>query len=157
MTLEQFKALGRIAEAAVAAERETGCPAEISAAQCVLESSWLRVAPGNNCFGIKSSSSDCQYCLTTEYINGEWERKKLGFAVYPSLAACFAEHARLLQRGVYAQAWKQYQASHDLDAYIRGIAKRYATDPAYASKIIQLAHGQHVSAAIVEARQAQQV
>jgi flagellum-specific peptidoglycan hydrolase FlgJ len=38
-------------------------------------------------------------------------------------------------------------------AYIRGIAEHYATDRDYAAKILQLAHGPHVAAAIVEARQ----
>ena len=52
MTPEQFAALRKIAEAAVAAERETGCPAEISTAQCIVESAWLQVAPGNNAFGL---------------------------------------------------------------------------------------------------------
>ena len=45
-----------------------------------------------------------------------------------------------------------YQAHHDLDAYIRGIAEHYATDLEYAAKIIQLAHGPNVAAAIVAAR-----
>jgi flagellum-specific peptidoglycan hydrolase FlgJ len=103
VTPEQFSALRRIAQAAVAAERETGCPAEISAAQCIVESAWLKVAPGNNAFGIKSrASADCQYCLTKEYVNGEWQKQKLAFAVYPDLAACFVAHAHLIQRGPYA-------------------------------------------------------
>ncbi len=155
MTPEQFAALRRIAQAAVAAERETGCPAEISAAQCIVESAWLRVAPGNNCFGIKAKpEANCQYCLTKEYVNGEWQSQKLAFAVYPDLTACFAAHGRLLQCGSYAAAWQKYQANHDLDAYIRAIAEHYATDPGYAPKIIQLAHGPHVYAAVIEARQA---
>jgi len=139
MTPEQFAALGRIAEAAVAAERETGCPAEISAAQCIVESAWLQVAPGNNAFGIKSRADDtCQYCLTKEYTNGEWKSQKLAFATYPSLAACFAAHARLLQCGPYAPAWQRFQANHDLDAYIRGVAEHYATDPGYAVNPAQI-------------------
>ena len=153
MTPEQSVALRRIAEAAVVAERETGVPAEISTAQCILESAWLRVAPGNNCFGLKARASDnCQYCLTNEYLNGEWKTQRLAFAVYPDLAACFAAHARLLQRGPYAPAWRRYQANHDLEAYIRGVAEHYATDPGYAPKIVQLAHGPHVYAAVMEAR-----
>ena len=154
MTAEQSAALRRIAEAAVAAERKTGVPAEISAAQCILESAWLQVAPGNNCFGIKAKADEhCQYCLTKEYLNGEWTGQKLAFATYPSLAACFAAHAMLLQSGVYAPAWRRYEANHDLDAYIRGIAEHYATDPGYAGKIYQLAYGPHVSAAVVHERQ----
>jgi flagellum-specific peptidoglycan hydrolase FlgJ len=154
MTPEQSVALRRIAEAAVAAERETGCPAEISAAQCILESAWLQVAPGNNCFGIKArASGDCQYRLTKEYVNGEWKSQKLAFATYPTLAACFSAHARLLQSGPYAPAWRRYQADHDLDAYIRGIAEHYATDPGYEQKVPQLAHGPHLTAMVAEARQ----
>ncbi len=155
MTPEQFAALHRIAQAAVAAERETGCPAEISAAQCIVESAWLKVAPGNNCFGIKAGAADdCQYCLTKEYVNGDWQKQKLAFAVYPDLAACFAAHGRLLQRGPYASAWRKYQANHDLDAYLRRVAEHYATDPGYAAKIATIGHGPHVYAAIIEARQA---
>lgn len=155
MTPDQFGALRRIAEAAVAAERETGCPAEISAAQCIVESAWLQVAPGNNCFGIKGKTgADCQYCLTEEYLNGEWKSQKLAFATYPTLAACFGAHAHLLQIGPYAPAWQRYQANHDLDAYIRAVAEHYATGPSYAAKVLQLAHGPHVYAAVVEARQA---
>ncbi len=151
MTPGQSAALRRIAEAAVAAEKGTGVPAKISAAQCIPESAWLQVAPGFNCVGIKAKPDDhCQYCLTKEYLNGEWVNQKLAFATYPTLAACFAAHARLLQCGP-ASAWERYQANHDLDAFIRGIAGHYATDPGYAGKILQLAGGPHVSAAIVGA------
>ena len=154
MTPALLDALDRIAAAAVAAERETGCPAEISAAQCIVESAWLHVAPGNNCFGIKSRpDANCQYCLTKEYLNGEWKTQKLAFATYPSLASCFAAHARLLQGGPYARAWQRYKTNHDLDSYIQGIAERYATDPGCASKILQLARGPHVCAAVAVARQ----
>lgn len=38
---------------AVAAERATGVPALLSAAQCALESGWLAAAPTNNAFGVK--------------------------------------------------------------------------------------------------------
>ena len=153
MTPDQLAALSRIADAAAVAERTTGCPAEISAAQCIVESAWLTRAPGNNCFGIKATDSNCTYCLTKEYINGTWTSPTLAFEAYPTLAACFAAHARLLQRGVYALAWLKYQADHDLDGYIRGIAAHYATAPDYAAQIIQLAHGPHVTAAIMESRQ----
>ena len=162
LTPEQLSALQTIASAAVAAERATGCPAELSTAQCIVESSWLTVCPGNNCFGIKATDSICTYCLTKEYLNGKWESPTLAFEAYPALSDCFAAHARLLQGGVYAAAWAAYQSTPldleserravDLDAYITGISKHYATDPTYASKIITLAHGPHVTAAIQAAR-----
>ncbi len=160
-TPEQLSALQTMAAAAVAAERATGCPAELSTAQCIVESSWLTVCPGNNCFGIKATDSNCTYCLTKEYLNGEWSSPTLAFEAYPALSDCFAAHARLLQGGVYAAAWEAYQQAlatdkiggvDPLDTYITGISKHYATDPDYASKIITLAHGPHVGAAIAAAR-----
>lgn len=51
MTADQLVVLHCVGEAAVAGERETGCPAEISAAQCIVESAWLMIAPENHCFG----------------------------------------------------------------------------------------------------------
>jgi flagellum-specific peptidoglycan hydrolase FlgJ len=163
LTPAQLSALQTMATAAVAAERATGCPAELSTAQCIIESDWLTVCPGNNCFGIKATDTNCTYCLTKEYLNGKWSSPTLAFEAYPALSDCFAAHARLLQGGVYAAAWKAYRADMPgvssavadaavLDAYITGISKHYATDPDYASKIITLAHGPHVGAAIAAAR-----
>jgi flagellar protein FlgJ len=61
--------LPQIARAAVDAEKVTGCPAEVVAAQCILESGWLKFAPGNNCFGIKAYSG----CHGTQLLNTtEW-------------------------------------------------------------------------------------
>ena len=61
----------QIADAAVAAEAATGCPAELMAAQCILESGWLSFAPQNNCFGIKTYSGEFgrQLLRTTEWFN----------------------------------------------------------------------------------------
>lgn len=61
--------LEQIARAAVDAEKATGCPAELTTAQCILESGWLKHAPGNNCFGIKAYSGcqDTQLLRTTEW------------------------------------------------------------------------------------------
>ena len=51
---QRTKNLQAIAAAAVAAEAASGIPAELSTAQCILESGWLEKAPGNNPFGIKA-------------------------------------------------------------------------------------------------------
>ena len=152
MTPDQAQSLLTIADAAVAAERATGCPAELSAAQCIIESAWLTRSPGNNCFGIKATDDNCTYCLTKEFIDGTWTSPTLAFEAYPTLADCFSAHARLLQGGVYAAVWSRYKADHDLDSYIQGIAVHYATAPDYAAQIIQLAHGPHVTADVVAAR-----
>lgn len=64
-----------IAEAAVATERATGCPAEVLFGQCALESGWLQHAPGNNCFGIKAASGAApdakQLLATIEWLTPE--------------------------------------------------------------------------------------
>ena len=154
LTTEQLSALEQIATAAVAAERETGTPAELSAAQAIFESSWGTRAPGNNMFGIKNTDRypGCQYCITREFLNGTWQQMPLAFEVYPTLAACFSDHARLIQGGPYKVAWKRYQADHSLDGLIAGIGPIYASDPLYSVQIKVLAHGPHVAAAIVAAR-----
>jgi flagellum-specific peptidoglycan hydrolase FlgJ len=157
MTPQQQQAnLLLIAEASVASERATGCPAELSAAQCIFESGWLAKCPGNNCFGIKvdARGSGVQYVLTSEFINGEWEHMPLAFETYNSLADCFSDHARLIEQGVYAAAWAAYQQTRDLDAYIAGVAAHYATDPTYRVKITAEAHSIAVEAAVRNARAA---
>ena len=150
----QLLALNQIAAAAVACDNETGVPAEISAAQCILESAWLtRMAAPCNCFGIKATDSNQAYCITHEYLDGSWQTCKVAFEAYPDLAACFAAHARLiLACKPYRAAWEQYLTDHDLDGLIRGIAPVYATDPNYTQELLTLAHGPHVTAALEAAR-----
>ena len=171
LTPVQLSALDTMAAAAVAAERATGCPAELSAAQCIVESAWLTRYPDHNVFGIKATDSNASYCFTQEFEDGTWRNPECGFQNYPDMAACFAAHARLLQGGVYAAAWRLFDGNeaareaisgdaaqdakdraYDFNAYITAISKHYATDPDYALKIITLAHGSHVAAAIAAAR-----
>ena len=152
LTPEQQAALKQIATAAVAAERETGCPAELSTAQAILESSWLMRCPGLNCFGIKATDSHATYQITREFLNGQWQTMRAAFEAYDSLADCFTAHARLIQGGPYLPAWRRYQADHSLDGLIEGIARIYASDPLYGQQIKVLAHGPNVAAAIVTAR-----
>jgi flagellum-specific peptidoglycan hydrolase FlgJ len=163
LTIEQKKNLKLMAEAAVASEKATGCRAEVSVAQCILESGWLKVAPGNNCFGIKDTDRypGAQYLFTKEYANGEWQTLKLAFEAYPTLADCFTDHARLITGGFippkkncYGAAFEAYKLDGDLDKFIRGIAKYYATAPTYADQIIQLAHAEYVVDAVAAAREA---
>ncbi len=155
MTSDQMTELQRIAEAAVLCEQNTDFPAEVSAAQCILESAWLTRAPGNNCFGIKATDENERYCLTKEYLDGSWQTCKAAFETYPTLAACFIAHAKLLTTGSrYAAAWASYLVTWDLGGFIRAIAPIYATDPNYASEILTLVRGPHVTAAIRAAREA---
>ena len=182
MTPAQLLALDQIALAAVQSERATGCPAELSAAQAGIESAWLTKMSGkNNCFGIKSNPGIPGRELVTTH---EWfttaelahftsmgdgrTAKPTGrasatrqqyqvqdwFAAFDTLAAGFAYHGALLQRGVYEPAWEAYQQNHDLDAYVREVAKHYATDPHYAMQVLSIARQASVAAAVMKFRNA---
>lgn len=144
LTVAQSAALEKIGEASVACERLTGIPAELTAAQCILESGWLAHAPQNNCFGIKHSSGPDNYQLTREYLNGNWLQCEQDFQAYDSLAACFAAHARLLKQGPYQPAWEEYQKTHDLPEFISGISAHYATDLWYAPHVAELSRDSRV-------------
>jgi flagellar protein FlgJ len=142
------------APAAIASEQATGIPATLTLAQAIFESAWGSRAPNNNCFGIKADAhgSGVQYVLTHEYLNGQWEEMPLAFEKYDNLADCFSDHARLIQQGVYASAWGQYQQDHDLDAFIKGVAAHYATDPNYYTEIDAEAHSGTVQNALQSVR-----
>ena len=153
--MSQVEALAAITTAAVASEKATGVPAELTAAQCIFESGWLKVAPGNNCFGIKDTDRlpGSQYFLTKEYINGQWHQQRLAFEVYPSLAACFEDHGGLLASGKpYREAFKVYQSDKDLKKLCYAVASRYATAPTYGDMIWQMATSTNLTAALAAAR-----
>lgn len=154
LTPQQQLAVKTIAAAAILCEKTTGCPAELSTAQCIFESAYLTRAPGNNCFGIKvdQHGSGTQYILTHEYINGQWVNEPLAFEQYDTLADCFNDHARLIQTGVYSQAWINYSANHNLDMYVAGVATHYATDPNYYKLIDAEVHSSTVQQALAIAR-----
>jgi flagellum-specific peptidoglycan hydrolase FlgJ len=131
------EASGEIARAAVAAERETGFPAEVIAAQAALESGWLTSAPGNNAFGWKAIAGHERQLLKTrewldqtgvaEYVSADDGRaivRATGrakgnrheyevmdfFAKFDSLARAFSVHvARLMTVTRYRAVWDAYR------------------------------------------------
>jgi flagellum-specific peptidoglycan hydrolase FlgJ len=66
---ERTQNLQKIAVAAVSTEAASGIPAELTSAQCILESGWLEFSPGNNPFGIKvyDGAPSRQLLDTTEW------------------------------------------------------------------------------------------
>jgi flagellum-specific peptidoglycan hydrolase FlgJ len=166
--LTKEEALPIIATAAVASEKHTGLPAEITAAQCALESGWLRFSPKNNCFGIKHAArhTEKQLLQTREFfdtaehayawvsrlagreiisetgriVNGRREFKvRDWFAAYPALADCFADHARLITSGKpYRTAWGSFIAHHSWERLLRDIAPIYATAPTYEAIVLSV-------------------
>lgn len=154
--MTKLEALPIIAPAAVRSERATGFPAIVTTAQCGLETGWLKRAPKNNCFGIKAAArhTATQTLLTTEFDGGKPIKIPQEFAAYDSLEDCFRDHGKLLTtRPIYAIAWEQYKKDGDIERLVYGIASRYATDPAYASKVLRIMRDPDVSAAIQAARE----
>lgn len=131
---------------AQAASRRSGVPAELILAQAALETGWGRHrittadgADSHNLFGIKAghgwhgASTEAR---THEYINGQPTPATERFRVYRSYQDAFADHARLLgdnprYAGVVTARTPE-QAAHALQQ------SGYATDPAYADKLVAL-------------------
>lgn len=126
-----------IAQAQVC-EKQTGLWTSLTVAQWGLESGFGAHCPGNNPFGIKYSpatSPSSQLLWTTEIIYGKPQRVQAKFAAYPTLAAAFADHARLLTHGSYLPAWIAYKNDSTPDRFIAAFAPIYATDPLYQTKM----------------------
>lgn len=182
LTPRERAALTEIAAAAVESERSSGVPAELTAAQCILESGWLAHSPLNNCFGIKEYPGcfGTQLLPTEEWFTetqanqflalGNGRAAKLHepletngdkrlydvldlFATFPSLSACFAYHDLLLTSlPVYSPAWAAWKIFHDLPRLIDDIGPIYATSPDYASTIKSLAFSPALAEALRLAR-----
>jgi len=172
--------LSAIVTAALEAEARTGLPAELSIAQCGLETGWLKYAPGNNAFGVKwSGKGPRQKLVTTEWFtDAELARFRLGrpaddviratgrakgakreyvvrdwFASYDTLADSFTEHARLISDGApYRKAWARFQAGGALEQLIRDIAPVYATAPNYADVVLQIIRQRNIQTALATHR-----
>lgn len=129
---------------AESASRATGVPAELILAQAALETGWGRyritTADGgdsHNLFGIKAGAGwrgETSEVTTHEYVNGRRTRVSETFRVYDSAEAAFTDYAQLIRDNPrYAAvlgAGNPEQAARALQA------GGYATDPAYADKLI---------------------
>lgn len=107
---------------------------ELVAAQWALESGWGKHAPGHNYFGLKGEG---QARPTQEVINGKTVTVSDGFLTFPSLGASVAY---LVDR--WYKDWKNYKGVNraaSREAAAEELVKQgYATDPAYAQKLIKL-------------------
>jgi len=136
--------LDRLSAPAQAASRKTGVPAELILAQAALETGWGRheiaTADGgnsHNLFGIKAGSQwqgPTTEIVTHEVLNGQRTRIRDSFRVYGSFEEAFTDYARLIgDNPRYAKvtsAPSAAQAARELQS------GGYATDPAYADKLI---------------------
>lgn len=132
----------RLTTAAVESQRKSGVPASITIAQAALESGWGESAlakTGNNLFGIKADSLWRGQTLTMntkEFIKGQWVVVPALWRKYHSWQASIDDHAAFFKRN---PRYKACFACTGAEAFARAMAQAgYATDPAYADKVIGL-------------------
>lgn len=136
--------LARLQEPALAASRASGVPAELILAQAALETGWGRyritTASGgdsHNLFGIKAGSrwqGATTAVTTSEYVDGQEQKRVERFRVYGSYTESFADYARLIGNNPrYASVVAAPNAAQAAHALQRA---GYATDPAYADKLV---------------------
>jgi flagellum-specific peptidoglycan hydrolase FlgJ len=139
---EQF--IGSIAEAAVVSHEQTGVPASVTIAQAILETYWgsSRLArEANNYFGVKAQTrvgtAGVVWFDVWEVIGGRNVMQSEPFRAYNSIAESFVDHGRFfVENGRYTGAMA---ARDDARQFAREVNRAgYATDPAYASKLIGL-------------------
>jgi hypothetical protein len=123
-------------------------PASVTLAQAVLESGWgkFHLGPANNYFGIKAFARGRRVDVgpiasgfvirqTHEVVGGRDVVVSARFRAYRSLGDSMRDHGNFLRANSrYAPA---FAFSRDPNGFARAIAKAgYATDPAYADKLI---------------------
>jgi peptidoglycan hydrolase FlgJ len=152
--------VSRIWSQAVEAARAIGVRPQFMVGQAALESGWgqheIRKADGtrsHNLFGVKAGRDWTGAVVektTTEYVNGVAQKTTAKFRVYSSYAESFQDYAKLLQgNSRYSNVLNQAQ---DAAGFARGLQKAgYATDPAYANKLIRVINGPSLKQAMNDA------
>jgi mannosyl-glycoprotein endo-beta-N-acetylglucosaminidase len=133
-----------VGAAARSSMKSTGVPASVTVAQAILESDWGRsrlTRQGNNLFGIKALSGagpDGVVTLATwEHLSSGDVLVQAPFKAYFTLEQSIDDHGKFFTSNKrYADA---LAVARDPRAFARAIQDDgYATDPAYASKLIGL-------------------
>ena len=121
-----------------------GIPASITLAQAALESRWGEsglTLRSNNFFGIKADSTwkgALDNATTKEFVMGQYITIKSNFRVYNNALESFNDHAKFLKK------FNRYKSLFELPitdykSWANGLkAAGYATDPLYASKLINM-------------------
>lgn len=138
-------------------------------AQAALETGWgraltpaaggksLPVASDNNghgYFGIKADNAwqgDTRTRSTLEYVDGIPQRQHARFRAYPSAAEAFADYTHFIQHSArYAEAVKH---AAEPAQYAQSLQRGgYATDPAYAEKLMRVYNSTTLRDLMAEAR-----
>ncbi len=138
--------VSRMSTAAKVASEQSGVHAKLILSQAALESGWgkreiLREdgSTSHNLFGIKAGpgwKGDVVHVTTTEFINGKPQKVKEPFRAYRSYEEAFTDYAKLVGN---SKRYAQVREAPTAEAAARSIQKAgYATDPAYADKLISI-------------------
>ncbi|KFC61964.1 glycoside hydrolase family 73 protein [Massilia sp. LC238] len=127
-------------------QRATGIPASVTIAQAALESGWGERVRGNNLFGIKADKAWKGKTVdvpTHEVIKGQRVFVVDKFRAYDGWAECVMDRARFLKANPrYAKCFRETTG----EGWARAMAAAgYATDPAYADKLIAVMKGRKMS------------
>ena len=134
--------IAMIASGAQESQRVTGVPASVTIGQAILETYWgtsFLAREANNYFGIKAHArpgpAGVVWIDAWEVENGNNVTRQEPFRKYNTVAESLVEHGRFfIENRRYAHA---LQAANDPKEFARRINEAgYATDPAYAAKLI---------------------
>lgn len=138
MNREEF--LQSATAAAKKVSAESGLPAGVTVAQAALESRWGAselAERAKNYFGIKAHGQHAWMEFPTrEVLHGTAQTVSAKFAWYASMEQCFECRDRLIATGaLYADT---RAVARDPRKFIAALAKHWATDPAYAQKLLKV-------------------
>lgn len=120
-------------------------------AQAILESARGTselASKANNLFGIKGNYNGQSYTVKTkEYLNGKWTTVNAAFKKYPSYRESIIDHGNFFTSTPWrTQNYKRVLNAKDYKTQAKALqACGYATDPAYASKLINLIETNNLS------------
>jgi len=138
--------ISRMMAPAMAVARLSGIPHQLIIAQAALESGWGKREiltedgkPSHNLFGVKATAGwqgETTEITTTEYENGVAQKIKDKFKVYSSYAEALEDYTSLISRN---PRYKNVVKSETPEIAAKALQSAgYATDPAYAKKLINI-------------------
>lgn len=143
MTLSQQQFIQSIASDAQDLQKEEKILTSVTLAQAILESNWGKSGlstTGNNLFGIKGSYNGESVSMgTQEFSGGKAYHTQADFRKYPDKKASLVDHAQLFVNGVSGNSNLYAAVIGEKDYKKAAYAIQdagYATDPAYAEKLI---------------------
>lgn len=149
--------VNRVWPHAVEASRATGIPPQFLVAHSALESGWgrseIKRADGSttfNIFGVKAGknwSGQTVDATTTEYVNGQAQVSVEKFRAYASYEEAFRDYASVLRN---SSRFGSVIGAQDGTEFARRLQQAgYATDPAYADKLVRVINGPTLRQALI--------